>query len=156
MKIVRPASEDLRRFLLAFDPAIAELALALRAEVVKIAPTATEMVYDAYSAVAMGFTHSGRLKEAFCHIAVYGRHVNLGFNRGTELDDPARLLKGTGNLIRHIKITSTSDFKNPHVRKLMRAAISHSKYLFPEATATTKRPVLIVKEYARKRRPWRQ
>lgn len=53
--------------------------------VLQEAPTASEIVYDADDAVAPAFTFTGRFKEAFCHVAVYTGHVNLGFNLGSEL-----------------------------------------------------------------------
>jgi len=38
-----------------------------------------ENIYDAYSAVAIGYGTSDRLSDGIFHIAVYSRHVNLGF-----------------------------------------------------------------------------
>ena len=78
--MIRQPHPRLLKFLSAYDKRIGQLALALRRMVLKEAPTATEMVWDAYSAVTFGFSYSGRLKEAFIHIASYSSHVNLGFN----------------------------------------------------------------------------
>jgi hypothetical protein len=39
------------------------------------------------------------------------------------IHDPYKLLKGTGNLIRHIAVEFPADYKNPRVRKLIKAAI---------------------------------
>lgn len=41
-----------------------------------------------------------------CHIAVYRKRANLGFNRGAELEYPDCMLVGEGKIIRHIKVKS--------------------------------------------------
>ena len=88
--MIRPPHPRLLKFLTAYQPRIWRLALALRRMVLAEAPTAIEMVWDAYNAVAVGFSYSGRLKEAFIHIASYSSHVNLGFNWGARMPDPDR------------------------------------------------------------------
>lgn len=133
----RPPSDDLLKFLAVYDPAVGTLALALRALVLQEAPAANEIIYDAYNAVAIAFSFTDKWQEGFCHIAVYSRYINLGFQRGAELDDLAGLLKGTGKLIRHIRIASPEDLQQPYVRQYLRAAIQHiptSRY-GPKATA---------------------
>lgn len=42
----------------------------------------------------------------FCFIKAHKNHVNIGFWRGVQLKDPKGLLEGTGEKMRHIKITS--------------------------------------------------
>ena len=70
----------------------ATLALALRDIVLDELAPCHENIYDAYSAVAIGYGTSDRLKDGIVHIAVYTRHVNLGFNEGVVLPDPDGLL----------------------------------------------------------------
>jgi hypothetical protein len=41
---------------------------------------------------------------AFAYVDAFTAHVNVGFFRGAELDDPARLLEGTGKYMRHVKL----------------------------------------------------
>jgi len=40
----------------------------------------------------------------FGYVNVFTSHVNVGFFRGATLPDPARLLEGTGKLMRHVKL----------------------------------------------------
>ncbi len=56
-------------------------------------------------------------------LPIYTNHLNLGFNKGTLLNDPNKLLTGTGNLIRHINITKTSDYRNKKVKDLIDTAV---------------------------------
>lgn len=41
---------------------------------------------------------------AFAYVDAFTAHVNVGFFRGAELDDPDGLLEGTGKLMRHVKL----------------------------------------------------
>ncbi|HSH37438.1 MAG TPA: DUF1801 domain-containing protein [Chthoniobacterales bacterium] len=120
------ASAALEQFLSPYDPAIRSRALRLRALVLAEAPTATELLYDSYNAVAIAFTFTGRLAEAFCHVAVYPRHINLGFNRGSELADPDGVLLGRGKLIRHLKVRAPEDLERPQLKGFLRMAIGRA------------------------------
>jgi hypothetical protein len=40
----------------------------------------------------------------FGYVGVYRAHVNVGFFYGAELQDPAKLLLGTGKRMRHVKV----------------------------------------------------
>ena len=41
----------------------------------------------------------------FAYVNVFTSHVNVGFFHGAALPDPARLLQGTGKLMRHVKLS---------------------------------------------------
>jgi hypothetical protein len=120
-----PAAE-LERLLAEHDPAVVSLALRLRALVLEEAPAARELVYDSPNAVSVAFTFTGRLAGAFCHVAVYARHVNLGFNRGSELPDPTGLLEGSGKRIRHLGVREPADLERPHLRHFLRLAAARA------------------------------
>ena len=40
----------------------------------------------------------------FAYVNVFKSHANVGFFYGAHLDDPARLLEGTGRNMRHVKL----------------------------------------------------
>src|SRR5207247_11151774 len=48
------------------------------------------------------------IAHGICNIHVFARHVLLGFPRGTDLDDPAGVLQGTGKGMRHIIVKKLS------------------------------------------------
>src|SRR5437879_1569753 len=85
---VRTPCPELIEFLQPFPSNVIELALATRAKVIALAPNANETMWDAYNAVSIGFAYTG----TFVHIAVYAKHVNLGFNNGAHLPDPKNVL----------------------------------------------------------------
>jgi hypothetical protein len=70
MTRVRAPLPELLEFLAVYDEKIIATALAVRRLVLTETPRATESIYDAYNAVAIGYSFTGRLKESFCHIAV--------------------------------------------------------------------------------------
>jgi hypothetical protein len=45
----------------------------------------------------------------FAYIKAFKNSVNFGFWRGVDLKDPKGLLQGSGDKMRHIKLTSTDD-----------------------------------------------
>ena len=148
---IPPPTSEYLKFLAPFGPEITALALAVRKLVLGEAKGAVELVYDAYNAVASGYTFTGRPSDACVHIAVYARWVNLGFHRGSQLQDPEKRLQGSGNWIRHIRITSKEDLKDPAIRAFVKAAIESAIYPDPKAKP---RPSSIVRgNYPRKRRP---
>ena len=107
----------------ACDPHVSSLALALREIVLEEAPEAKESIAKGY-AIAIGFSFTGKpMKDGFCHVVAYTTHVNLGFNRGAQLPDPARILKGTGKSIRHMTLRNHEDLDNPLIRRYLQAAI---------------------------------
>ncbi|MDX6613303.1 MAG: hypothetical protein QOD75_2489 [Blastocatellia bacterium] len=146
------------KFLKPYDPEIQDLALELRALVLEEMAPCYENIYDAYSAVAIGYGTSDRLKDGIFHIAVYSRHVNLGFNEGATLDDPKAILQGAGNRIRHITIKTSADLQRPEIRSYIRQArkvaladarkLGEPKLPKPEGVISTVKAI-----YPKKRRP---
>jgi hypothetical protein len=121
--MTRPPGSTLLSHLAAYDPHIANLGLALRNLVLEEAPEAVESIVKSY-AIAIGFSFTGKpLKDGFCHVVVYGSHVNLGFNRGAQLPDPNKVLAGKGKSIRHITFTDESELDRPYIRRYLQAAI---------------------------------
>jgi hypothetical protein len=121
MSRYKPPAE-LKQFLKPYDREVQKLALSLRTLVLEELAPCHENIYDAYSAVAMGYGPTLRLSDGILHIAVYAKGVNLGFNQGATLPDPARILEGAGKQIRHIKIRSTEDLLRPEVRSYIQRA----------------------------------
>lgn len=56
-----------------------------------------ELMHDGCPTVCVG-------DAGFAYVNTFREHVNVGFFRGTELEDPAGLLQGTGKLGRHVKL----------------------------------------------------
>ena len=156
MKHSPPA--DLIKFLKPYDRAIRDLALGLRSLVLEELAPCHENIYDGYSAVAMGYGPTDRLRDGICHVAVYTKHVNLGFNFGATLDDPKGILEGAGNQIRHITIKTPADLARPEIRSYLRrackVAADDARKLGEVPPPKPKGVISVVKAiYPKKRRP---
>ena len=120
--------KDLLRFLKPFPDDIKEIALWLREFVWDLYPTANELIYDNYNALAFGWSPTDRVGHTFCSIAV-GRsshNVHFGFYWGTQIADPKKILLGDGNQYRYILVKNKEDFPKAYIIKLMKDAYANS------------------------------
>jgi hypothetical protein len=120
----RPLHPHFDHFLGFKEKKLIDLYLELRKFMLEIHPKTNEMIYNTHALTSV-YSLSARLSEAYCMIPIYSNHLNLGFNKGTLLNDPKKLLQGTGKLIRHIPITTVSDFNNAAVKSLILQAIKY-------------------------------
>jgi len=104
------------------EPSLVNLFHDLRDYILEIYPDCNELLYHTHALTTV-FSISEKLSDAFCMIPIYTNHLNLGFNKGTLIDDEHNLLTGTGNLIRHISVKNEIDYRNSKVEKLIKAAV---------------------------------
>jgi hypothetical protein len=124
--MIRPPDRVLLGYLASCDPHVSTLALAMRRIILEEAPEAIESFSKGY-AVGIAFSFTDKpMKDGFCHVVAYRRHVNLGFNRGASLPDPDRVLAGTGKSIRHITLHNEADLNRPLLRRYLQTAIEQA------------------------------
>jgi hypothetical protein len=58
----------------------------------------------------------------FGYVNAFKDHVNVGFYQGASLDDPARLLEGSGKRMRHVKLRPGRECDAAALRDLIDAA----------------------------------
>ena len=119
---IKPIHADFLHLLEFKEQAIIDLFSDLRSFILELHTESNELLYHTH-ALTTAFSISEKLGDAYCMIPIYTNHLNLGFNKGTLINDPHQLLKGTGNLIRHIPITKPADYRNEEVKELVLAAI---------------------------------
>ena len=61
-------------------------------------------------------------QDPFCFYMVGKNHVTFGFHFGTSLEDPQRLLEGTGKNLRHVKLRKVEDLERTGLKQLVEAA----------------------------------
>jgi hypothetical protein len=122
MKTSRPIHPDFQFLLNYKDQEVIELFSDLRQYILDLYPDSNELIYHTHALTAV-FSISDKLSDAFCMLPIYTNHLNLGFNKGTLLKDPDKLLTGTGNLIRHIDVKKPTDYRNTKVKALIKEAI---------------------------------
>ena len=143
--------QELEKFISKFTPEVAIQAREALAWMRARLPGAVELVYDNYNALAIAFGPTERSSEAIFSIAVYPRWVSLFFVHGATLPDPHSVLKGSGNVVRHVVLEGTQTLESPHIKKLMLLALKSSK-----ATIDKTQPNrLIIKSISPKQRPRR-
>ncbi len=113
----------LATFLARYTPEIQERGRAARAWMARRLPGATQLVYDNYNALVIGFGPSERASEAPFSIALYPRWVTLFFLQGAGLPDPRKLLRGSGVRVRSIVLDSADVLDRPEVGALIDAAL---------------------------------
>jgi hypothetical protein len=59
----------------------------------------------------------------FAYIKAFTNSVNFGFWRGVDINDPEKLLQGSGEKMRHFKLTSLDDINKPVFTDYIQQAI---------------------------------
>jgi len=151
MAQAKDAEKQLAGFMEKFGDEIADLADKILGEMRKLYPTALELVYDNYNALAIGFGPTERSSEAIFSIAMFPRWVSLFFLQAKGLPDPEKILRGNGSVARHVVLPSPAMLYTPAVQDLMREAVTRAKVpLDPRAKHR-----LIIKSVSAKQRPRR-
>ena len=88
------ADQQLASFIAKFTPEVASLTHSILARMRALYPTAVELVYDNYNALAIGFGATERPSQAIFSIAVFPQWVSLFFLNAKDLPDPDKLLQG--------------------------------------------------------------
>lgn len=120
--------KDLLKFLKPFPKEVQERALWLRDFVWELYPTANELIYDNYNAVAFGWSPTDKLSHTFCNVAIWrtNQKVIFGFYWGNEIGDPKKMLLGNGNQFRYISVPNIKDFPKTYITKLIKEAYTNS------------------------------
>ena len=126
------------------DPNLVNMFYDLRNYIIEIYPDCNELLYHTHALTTV-FSISEKLSDAFCMIPIYTNHLNLGFNKGTLLDDEHKLLIGTGNLIRHIPIKTETDYRNSKVEKLINSAVEFALNDMGKSTKSTGKVISKIK-----------
>jgi hypothetical protein len=63
----------------------------------------------------------------FAYVNAFRDHVNVGFFRGAELQDPSGLLQGTGKYMRHVKLWPDDEIDSAALKKLIESAYADMK-----------------------------
>jgi hypothetical protein len=147
----RSPAARLRQFLAKYDPEIATRARAILAKMRARLPGALELVYDNYNALVIGFGPTGRASGAIFSVVLYPKWVTLFFLQGAKLPDPRKLLKGSGNVVRHIVLQAASDLDEPPLEALIACALERARV--PLTAKGGRR--MVIKSVSAKQRPRR-
>jgi hypothetical protein len=117
------APNGLLRFLTRYEEHVQMLAHSLRSLVLQELAPCHEYIFEMRSKVVLLYGASDRvIADGVCSIGVFRRHVTLTFVEGVDLQDPHRVLQGSGKTMRHIRIASDVDVNRPELRDFLRQA----------------------------------
>jgi hypothetical protein len=148
---IESPAKQLAAFIDKFDPAMAKRIRAARQAMRKRLPTPIEMVYDNYNFLAIGYGATERPSDAIFSLASNCKGVGLCFVYGAKLPDPHKILQGSGNQTRFIRLESAATLVQPEVEELLHAAIAQAKVALPPTGGGH----TVIKSISAKQRPRR-
>src|SRR6267154_622359 len=126
----RPAARpehQVRAFIAKFEPRHRLVIRAVRKALRKRFPTAYELAYDNYNFFVLGYGPTERPSDCIVSMAAAANGVGLCFIRGASLPDPKKVLLGSGNQTRFIRLESADVLTRPKVEALVSAAVAQAK-----------------------------
>jgi hypothetical protein len=144
----RSAEAELRGLIAKLAPAHQRLVGAMRRSLRKRLPAAHEVVYEYADCCVISYSPSERGYEGVLAVRASAKGVELYFNGGKELPDPAKLLRGSGKQARFIHMEGASTLARPAVARLIDEAIARN----PVPFAPTGRGSVVVRSTAAKKR----
>lgn len=146
------AEKQLQGFVEKFEPRHQMLIRAVRKALRKRFPTAYELAYDNYNFFVIGYSPSERPSDSIVSIAAGANGVGLCFIRGASLRDPKKILLGSGNQTRFVRLESPGVLARREVAALVSAAVAQAKI----PLRATGRGKLIIRSVSAKQRPRRR
>jgi len=150
--IMQNPEKQLARFIAKFTPEMATLAKEILAKMRARLPNAIQMVYDNYNYLVIGFSPTERPSQAIFSIALSARGASLCFLQGgPKLSDPKKLLMGSGNRVRHLRLESAAVLDRQAVKALMSQALKRAAVPFDPKVPGS----LVIRSVSAKQRPRR-
>ena len=100
-----------------YDKPISSLGLHLREYLRTELKGCIEIPDESANIVAYGYGTG--YTDLICTIIPSKKGIKLGFNRGSELPDPEKLLTGSGKVHRYVEIKSENDIHSAAIRALI-------------------------------------
>ncbi len=126
----RSAETQLRDLIDRFASDHSALVTAVRRWLRRRLPTSHEVIYEYRDFLVISFSPTGHGYEGVLAIHAGATGVKLYFNRGKELSDPGKLLKGSGKLARSINVENKSTLTRPEIIQLVDEAIAGNNVPF--------------------------
>ena len=142
--------QQLKSFIDKFDSDNQKLIRSIRSALRKRFPTANELVYDNYNFFVIAYGPTERPSDCILSMAAGASGVGLCFLYGAKLPDPKKILLGSGNQTRFIRLQSPKVLDQPEVKALIDAAVAQAKPFSKD------KGKLIIRSVSAKQRPRRK
>lgn len=117
------AESQLAGFVGKFAPEMQDCVRGCRAKLEARFPTAVQLIYDNYNFLVLSFGPTDRPSDVVLSLAAYAGGINLNFlQRGPDLPDPTSILRGTGKVVRNVRLDCPDDLDRPEITALIDAA----------------------------------
>jgi hypothetical protein len=146
------AERQLKSFIAKFEPRHQTLIRAARKALRRLFPTGYELAYDNYNFFVIGYGPTERPSDCIVSLVAGANGLGLCFLQGASLPDPHKLLLGSGNQTRFIRLPSVDVLARPEVDALIAAARAREKV----PLRATGRGRLIIRSVSAKQRPRRR
>jgi hypothetical protein len=143
--------QRLKGFIAKFDRVVGKQIRECRSELRKRFPTANEPVYDNYNFFVIGYCTTERPSDCVVSLAANSKGIGLSFFHGATLPDPHRILQGSGNQNRFVRLDGVATLRASEVQELLDAAEAQADPPFIKAG----RGKLIIRSVSEKQRPRR-
>jgi len=117
--------DQVEEFLENYDENVLKLAIELRKLLLTTLPGITEQLD--LPARMIAYCYGQKYADLVCVIIPSKKGLKLGFNRGTELSDPKKMLEGEGKLSRYVEIRSADTIKSDALITLVKEALKAYK-----------------------------
>jgi hypothetical protein len=141
--------QQLKGFIAKFDPAMGMQIRECRSAMRKRFPTANELVYDNYNFFVIGYCTTERPSDCVVSLATNSKGIGLSFYHGATLPDPHRILQGSGNQNRFVRLDGVATLSRSEVQELLDAAEAQADPPFVK----TGKGKLIIRSISEKQRP---
>jgi hypothetical protein len=146
----RAAETQLRALVATYAAAQSRLVGTARRWLRKRLPTAHEIVYEYRDCFVISYSPNTHGYDGVLALRASADGVALYFNRGKNLPDPGKLLKGSGQQTRSIRLEGAATLARPQVAALVDEALARNLVPYPRAGLGS---VLIRSTAANKRGP---
>ncbi|WP_428312003.1 DUF1801 domain-containing protein [Hydrocarboniphaga sp.] len=89
-------------------------------ELRRAGPDILDLLHDGHPTACVG-------DLAFAYVNAFTEHVNVGFYLGASLEDPSKLLQGSGRFMRHVKLRPGQALDDNALVQLIKAAYEDMK-----------------------------
>ena len=143
--------QQIDSFLAKYTPKMEKLARAALAKLRKRLPNAIEFVYDNYNALGVRLRPERAAVRRDLVDRALSRHAALCFLQGAKLPDPHKRLRGSGNVVRNVRVEDVSVFDDPQIVTLIDEALRRAKVRMDPK----QKRKLVIRSISAKQRPRR-
>jgi Domain of unknown function (DU1801) len=122
--LTRPVPAQAARLLDRFGDDVHEIIVGLRERIFKVAPDVHEIITDVGYTVSLQYGPDDKVAKAFCYIAGFSNHANLGFQQGAMLPDRHHIMQGSGAKMRHVKFATFEQTQAAWLDSYLEAALA--------------------------------